>query len=130
MASSRLPEHGINDLLILSPPLAFTRSTSDHSLFFYRKHHEMAYILLYVDNIILTTSSDTLRHSIMSLLAYEFAMKDLGPLSYFFGVAVTRHDVGLFLYQKTYAKEIIERAEMASCKPAPAPIDTKGKLAT
>jgi len=64
----------------------------------------------------------------MSLLAFEFAMKDLGPLSYFLGVAVTRHDGGLFLCQKKYAEEIIERTRMTSCKPAPTSDDTKGKL--
>jgi len=55
-------------------------------------------------------------------------MKDLGPLNYLLGVAVTQHDGGLFLCQKKYAKEIIERAGMNSCKPAPTPVDTKGKL--
>ena len=65
----------------------------------------------------------------MSLFTSEFAMKDLGPLSYFLGVTVTRHNGGLFLCQKTYAEEIIERVAMVSCKPAPTPVDTKGKLA-
>ena len=41
----------------------------------------MAYILPYVDDIILTASSDALRTSTMTLLGSEFAMKDLGPLS-------------------------------------------------
>ncbi|XP_056687829.1 uncharacterized mitochondrial protein AtMg00810-like [Spinacia oleracea] len=90
--------------------------------------NDMAYILLYVDDIILATSSDTLRKSIMSLLFSEFAMKDLGPLSYFLGIAVTRHSGGLFLSQKHYATETIERAGMASCKPFPTPVDTKAKL--
>jgi hypothetical protein len=88
----------------------------------------MAYILLYVDDIILTTSSDNLRKSIISLLSSEFAMKDLGPLSYFLGIAVIRHSDGLFLSQKKYAEEIIERAGMSSCKPCPTPVDTKPKL--
>lgn len=57
----------------------------------------MAYILLYVDDIILTASLDSLRCSIMALLASEFAMKDLGPLNYFLGIAVTRHKNGMFL---------------------------------
>jgi len=57
----------------------------------------MAYILLYVDDIILITSTNTLRKSIMSLLASEFAMKDLGPLSYFLGIDVSRHPSGIFL---------------------------------
>ena len=57
----------------------------------------MGYILLYVDDIILTASFDTLRKFIMTLLSLEFAMKDLGPLSYFLGIAVTRHACGLIL---------------------------------
>lgn len=88
----------------------------------------MAYILLYVDDIILTTSSEALRRHIMSILASEFAMKDLGPLHYFLGIVVTHHERGLFLCQKKYAEDIIERAGMSSCKPSPTPVDTKAKL--
>lgn len=94
--------------------LGFSHSTSDHSLFIYRQGTAMAYILLYVDDIILTASSDAIRKSIISLLSSEFAMKDLGPLSYFLGIAVTRHTGGLFLSQRKYAAEIIERAGLSS----------------
>ncbi|XP_050888717.1 uncharacterized mitochondrial protein AtMg00810-like [Lathyrus oleraceus] len=90
----------------------------------------MAYILLYVDDIILVTSTQVLRQSTMSLLASEFAMKDLGPLSYFLGIAVSHHPNGIFLSQSTYASEIIERAGMVFCKPSATPVDTKQKLST
>jgi len=86
------------------------------------------YVLLYVDDIILATSSDDLRQSIISLLSSEFAMKDLGPLRYFLGIAVTRHQQGLFLSQKKYAEEILARAGMSSCKPCLIPVDTKLKM--
>ena len=49
-------------------------------------------------------------------------------MSYFSGIAVTRHTGGLFLSQKKYASEIIDRAGMSSCKPSPTPVDTKPKL--
>ncbi|XP_050874988.1 uncharacterized mitochondrial protein AtMg00810-like [Lathyrus oleraceus] len=88
----------------------------------------MAYLLLYVDDITLTASSDNLCQSIISRLNSEFAMKDLGPLNYFLGIAVTRHDGGLFLSQKKYADEILERAGMSSCKSCPTLVDTKPKL--
>lgn len=68
--------------------IGFLRSTSDHSLFIYRQGTFTAYMLLYVDDIILTTSSDALRMSIISLLSAE-----LGQLSYLLGIAVTRHAV-------------------------------------
>jgi len=108
--------------------LGFSHSTSDHSLFIYRQGTSMAYILLCVDDIILTASSYELRKSIIILLSLEFAMKDLGQLSYFLGIVVTHHAGGLFLSQKKYAMEIIDRAGMSSCKLSPTHVDTKPKL--
>ncbi|XP_057426215.1 uncharacterized mitochondrial protein AtMg00810-like [Lotus japonicus] len=110
--------------------IGFRHSSSDHSLFIFRRGPDVAYILLYVDDIILVASSHDLRQSFMALLASEFSMKDLGPLSYFLGIAVTRHAGGLFLSQSTYASEIIARAGMASCNPSATPVDTKQKLSS
>ena len=108
--------------------IGFSNSKSDHSLFIYRQGPNMAYILLYVDDIILTASSDQLRKHFMTLLGHEFAMKDLGSLSYFLGIAVTRHANGMFLSQKQYAIDIIGRAGMSNCSPCHTPVDTKPKL--
>ncbi|KAK4360427.1 hypothetical protein RND71_019379 [Anisodus tanguticus] len=108
--------------------IGFTHSRSDNSLFIYLRGSTLAYILLYVDDIILTASSDTLRQSIMAMLSSEFVMKDLGPLSYFLGIVVKRHSDGLFLSQRKYASEIIERAKMSSCKSTSTPVDVKPKL--
>ena len=77
--------------------IGFVNSIFDSSLFIYNHGSDIAYFLLNVDDIILTTSSDTLRQSIMSQLSSEFAMKDLGPLSYFLGIAVSRNSTRLFL---------------------------------
>lgn len=84
--------------------------------------------MVYVDDIILTASSHALRRSIMASLSSEFAMKDLGPLNYFLGIAVTRHKGDLFLSQRKYAEEIVDRAGMTSCKPSATPVDTKSKI--
>ncbi|XP_071717953.1 uncharacterized mitochondrial protein AtMg00810-like [Rutidosis leptorrhynchoides] len=108
--------------------IGFVNSKCDNSLFIYRQGSEMAYLLLYVDDIILTTSSDILRTSIIDLLAREFAMKDLGPLSYFLGIAVKRLPNSLFLQQTTYAQEVIERAGLSNCNPVRTPVDTSAKL--
>ncbi|XP_019434537.1 PREDICTED: uncharacterized protein LOC109341152 [Lupinus angustifolius] len=108
--------------------IGFVDSKCDNSLFIFSKGLSVAYILLYVDDIILTASSDALRCSIMNLLSFEFDMKDLGPLNYFLGIAVTRHKGGMFLSQHKYAEEIISRAGMASSKPSKTPVDTKSKV--
>ncbi|XP_074303779.1 uncharacterized protein LOC141638271 [Silene latifolia] len=98
--------------------IGFVHSKSDNSLFIFSDGTNMAYLLLYVDDIILTTSSIALRDKIMALFRAEFAMTDLGPLNFFLGVAATRHDHGLFLHQSKYATDIINRAQMSNCKPA------------
>ncbi|KAD5317388.1 hypothetical protein E3N88_17334 [Mikania micrantha] len=64
----------------------------------------------------------------MGLLSTEFSMKDLGPLSYFLGVSVTRDVHGLFLSQSQYARDILSRAKMSDCNPVRTPVDTAGKL--
>lgn len=64
----------------------------------------MAYLLLYVDDIILTSSSDALRQYIISLLSSKFDMKDLRPFYFFLGIMVTYHSRGLFLSQKKDTK--------------------------
>jgi hypothetical protein len=58
---------------------------------------DMAYIFLYVDDIILITSSHDLRKSIITLFTSEFAIKELNSSSYFLDIVVTRHADGLFL---------------------------------
>ncbi|KAK9048104.1 hypothetical protein SSX86_007048 [Deinandra increscens subsp. villosa] len=108
--------------------LGFAQSRCDNSLFIYHHGTDIAYLLIYVDDIILTTSSDKLRESLMGSLSGEFAMKDLGPLSYFLGISVTRTGDRLFLSQSAYARDIIERAGMTTCNPVATPVDTSSKL--
>ena len=108
--------------------MGFSHSIFDCTLFIYYHGNAIAYILLYMDDIILAASFDTLRESIMPQLSSEFSMKDLGPLSYFLGISFTRHLEGLFLSQNKYAEEIIKRVGISSYKPSSTPVDTKGKL--
>jgi hypothetical protein len=80
--------------------LGFVASTSDTSLFVYKEGDQIAYLLLYVDDIILTASSTALLQHIMTKLSSEFAMTDLGDLHHFLGIVVTRSTDGLFLSQR------------------------------
>ncbi|XP_071681864.1 uncharacterized protein [Lolium perenne] len=108
--------------------LGFRSTRSDASLFVYRTGNDMAYLLLYVDDIILTASTAALLRQLTDRLRAEFALKDLGPLHYFLGIEVVRRADGFFLHQRKYAHELLERAGMLNCNPAPTPVDTKAKL--
>ena len=107
--------------------LGFTASASDTSLFVYKEGDRVAY-LLYVDDIILTASSTDLLHHIIQRLHSEFAMTDLEDLHHFLGISVTRSPDGLFLSQRQYALDLLQRAGMAECHSTATPVDTRAKL--
>nr|GEY02382.1 hypothetical protein [Tanacetum cinerariifolium] len=65
---------------------------------------------------------------IIRSLHQEIAMTDLGPLNYFLGISVSRDSSGLFLSQKKYVVEILDRADMVNCNLNRTPIDTESKL--
>ncbi|KAJ9537518.1 hypothetical protein OSB04_030251 [Centaurea solstitialis] len=108
--------------------LGFLSSKTDTSLFTYHRGSDTIYLLLYVDDIILTASSPTLISMVISKLSSEFPMSDLGPLSFFLGIAASRSRSGLFLSQSAFAQEILARADMVSCNPCSTPA-TRTKLA-
>jgi hypothetical protein len=65
--------------------LGFVEAKCDTSLFVLRRGTYTIYLLLYVDDIVLTASSAILMQHIISALKQKFAMKDLRPPSLFRG---------------------------------------------
>ena len=108
--------------------LGFKQSTSDQSLFVLSSGADIAYLLLYVDDIILTASSTCLLNRLNKSLSSEFEMSDQGPLHHFLGITVKRDSTGLLLHQQNYAADILHRANMTNCNPCLTPDDTKQKL--
>ncbi|GJZ06490.1 ribonuclease H-like domain-containing protein [Tanacetum coccineum] len=108
--------------------VGFQHSKIDSSLFIFHRGTDIAYLLLYVDDIILTTSSTTFLQRVISSLHAEFSMIDLGSFNYFLGISAQRTSVGMFLSQSKYAEEILERAHMQHCNPCRTPVDTESKL--
>ena len=78
--------------------LEFTTSMVDNSLFFFFcSAHTIIYILLYVDDIIVTGNDSTQIHNLIAALGQVFELKDLGPLNYFLGNQITKSTHGLTL---------------------------------
>jgi hypothetical protein len=103
--------------------LGFVSARSDTSLFIYQRRAETVYLLLYVDDIVLTASSVPLLRRVIAALQQEFSMKDLGPLHHFLRLTVTRADGGFLLSRRQYILGILERAGMSDCKPCSTPVD-------
>lgn len=109
--------------------LGFVPSRSDMSLFIYKKRDVEIYMLVYVDDIIVTSSSQDAINVLLKALKKDFALKDLGDLHYFLGIEVEKKQNGdLLLTQKKYAKDILAQVGMTNCKPVATPMPTGEKI--
>uniref|UniRef100_A0A2N9GCL0 Integrase catalytic domain-containing protein n=1 Tax=Fagus sylvatica TaxID=28930 RepID=A0A2N9GCL0_FAGSY len=102
--------------------LGFYCSRADTSLFVFHKHSDIIYLLLYVDDIIITGNNPSLLENFTCKLNSEFATKDLGSLSYFLGLEATPTTDGLFISQLKYARDILTRAQLLDSKPVHTPM--------
>ena len=79
----------------------------------------MVFVLVYVDDIIVASSSSQATSSLVRDLGIHFAIKDLGDLHFFLGIEVKKVQEGLVLTQEKYATDLLKKAGMHMCKPAP-----------
>lgn len=75
----------------------FHNSLADSSLFVYSQDHDLVYVLVYVDDILIIGNNPTLIQRIIAGLGSKFAIKDLGSLHYFLGIEVVKVPTGLIL---------------------------------
>jgi len=108
--------------------LGFQVSKADTSLFFLNKNDLTMFVLVYVDNIIVVSSTGKATDALLRQLKSEFALKDLGELHYFLGIEVSKVHDGLVLTQDKYASDLLKRVGMSNCKPVSAPLCTSEKL--
>ncbi|GJW11697.1 ribonuclease H-like domain-containing protein [Tanacetum coccineum] len=104
LEDKQIPSVGVFDETVYmhQPPGFWDSVHPDYVCLLQRKGTDAAYLLLYVDDIVLTASSESLLQQIIRSLHQEFAMTDL--------------------------VEILDRAHMVNCNPSRTPIDTESKL--
>jgi histone deacetylase 1/2 len=99
--------------------LGFASSKVDTSLFFYRKNGIIIFMLVYIDDIIVTSSSMEAVDVVLKDLYMDFALKDLGSLHYFLGIEVKSLSNGVSLSQETYILDVLQRVGMGNVKLLP-----------
>ena len=86
-----------------------TRSTSDHSIFY---HHtslgQYIYLIVYVDDIVITSSDQDGIRKLKQHLFSHFQTKDLGKLKYFMGIEIIQSKSGVIMSQRKYVLDISE----------------------
>ncbi|MCO5578964.1 hypothetical protein L7F22_032815 [Adiantum nelumboides] len=108
--------------------IGFKQSTVDHSLFLKHVDGEIVVIVLYVDDLILTGSHDEHILDVKRSLLRQFNMKDLGELRYFLGIEIVGTLSEIWMIQRQYALDMLEKYGMTACKPVDTPLDQNVKL--
>ena len=103
----------------------FKRSHADSSLFVRNGTSGKLIVLIYVDDLIITGDNMEEINALKASLHQQFALKDLGTLKYFLGIEMATSSKGLFLNQRKYVLDLLEKAHMLDCKPARTPLVSK-----
>ncbi|KAG8491159.1 hypothetical protein CXB51_014323 [Gossypium anomalum] len=95
----------------------FVLSKSNASLFVKVTTKFFVYVLVYVDDIIITGSSANEISCFVQQLHKEFSLKDMGDVHYFLGIEVNRLSNGsLHLCQCKYIQNLLDRSSLANAK--------------
>lgn len=102
----------------------FIKCPYEHTLYTEYNDMKILIVCLYVDDLIYTSMIADFKKSMMT----EFDMTDLGLTHYFLGIEVVQSYVGVFISQKKYALEILDKFVMNDCNPVITPTEVGLKL--
>ena len=105
--------------------LGFKRIQSDASVYVWELHGHKIIMPVFVDDITIACKSKSAIQHVKDALARHFTLRDLGPISSLLGVDITRDRPNrvLQLSQRQYVIDILERFNMAECKPVSTPME-------
>ena len=101
----------------------FERCNCEHTLF--TKTGDGGKILivsLYVDDLFFTCNDESMFVKFKNSMKLEFDMIDLGKMKYFLGVEVLQNPEGIYISQRKYAKEVLDRFRMEKSNSVKNPI--------
>ncbi|XP_014496842.1 uncharacterized protein LOC106758430 [Vigna radiata var. radiata] len=112
--------------------IGFEKCVSEHGVYVqcYKENggEERLIVCLYVDDLLITGSSNERIARLKVQMLQEFEMSDLGELSYFLGIEFTRTDRGILVHQSRYALNMLTKFNMCQCNSANTPAEVGVKL--
>ena len=105
-----------------------TRSEADHLVFYRHSSAGCIFLVIYVDDIVLTGSDHHGISQVKQHLCQHFQTKDLGKLIYFLGIEVAQSNTSIVISQRKYALDILEEIGLMRLKSIYTPMDPNVKL--
>lgn len=103
----------------------FKRSENDYCLYSKTEDNVNVFLLIYVDDLIVGSSSLDLVKKVKSELSSKFKLKDKQELKYFLGLEIdhNREEGTLKVKQSNYTMKLLKRFNMEKCSISNVPID-------
>ena len=109
--------------------VGFQKCLYEHSLFIkIGDGGKLLIVCLYVDDLIFTGNDGAMFNEFKKSMMEEFEMTDLGKMHYFLGLEVVQFDDGIFISQKKYVREILDRFKKKDCNSVATPVEFGLKL--
>ena len=125
--SPRCWNRKLDDILLAE---GFQRCISDTTVYVRGSGATQVYLGLYVDDMLIGSESMAEVSQVKEFLKVTFTMVDFGEVSKVLGIRVRRDmKTGwLFIDQKQYVEEVLQRFGMEDCKPSMTPLAVGEKL--
>jgi hypothetical protein len=105
----------------------FRQSENDYSFFISSTPQGNVFILVYVDDILITGDDSQSIINLKNVLQHSFQMKDLGTASYFLGLEISHNSHGYFLSQQKYTQDLINLVGLSDDKQVDTPLEVNVK---
>ena len=89
---------------------------------------EILLACLYVDDLLFTGNNQQMFHEFKQAMFKKFEMTDFGIMSFFLGIEVRQQPDDIFICQKKYAKELLDKFNIKNCNAVNTPIAMDLKL--
>jgi hypothetical protein len=104
--------------------LNFKHFKLDNATLFVKKVGKtIVYLVVYVDDLLITWNNENYSTSIKKDLKKGFKMKYLGHLHYYLGIEVIQNPKHIFISQKKYIEELLNKFGMDECNPISTPME-------
>ena len=92
----------------------FTRGKADQTPFIKREDDELIVAQVYIDYIIFGLTKDEFAHSFSKPMQGEFEMSMIRKLTHFLSLQIRQQDLGIFLSQSKYARNLVKKFDLES----------------
>ena len=100
-----------------------TQSQSDMCLYTFKSNGKSGFVIIHVDDFLIT-GDESVVTKLSENIGNKFILKDLGEVSEFLAIRVTKKDRNYYVDQTKYIERIIEEANRTDAKPSKMPMDT------